>query len=114
MKVLLIILTLLYPTFAFSGVDIGSKIERIKLSGDGYLWLKMTHSLFDQYCKPGWHGFNLYIPESDPRYPYYYGLITSALANNQSLYIANISMYDGTTACDLTKTGYGIVVNKAY
>lgn len=70
----------------------------------------MTDARFDQYCKPGWYGFNMYIPTSDSAFPYYYGLITSALAKGQNVYVANISHYDGSTACDLTRTGYGIVV----
>lgn len=104
---------LLMSVNASAGVDLQSKIDRIKLSGDGKLWLKMADSRFDQYCKQGWYGFNLFIPESSPSFPYYYGLIASALANNQPLYIANVSVFNGSTACDLTKTGYGIVVSPA-
>lgn len=95
---------------AMAGTDLTSTIARVKLNGDGKLWIKMNDARFDQYCKPGWYGFNLYIPVSDPAFPYYYGLITSALAKGQNLYIANISHYDGSTACNLTETGYGIVV----
>ncbi|WP_298772824.1 hypothetical protein [uncultured Shewanella sp.] len=100
---------------SFSAVakDLSSTIERVWMKGDGKLWLKMTSDEFDAYCKPGWYGFNLYIPDSDPAYPYYYGLITSALAKQQSLFIANIDKFDGTESCDLTETAYGIVVQKA-
>ena len=103
---------MLLSSTVFAGVDLSSKIERIKLNGDGKLWIKMSNSSFDTYCKPGWMGFNMYVPESDKSYPYYYGLITSALAKQQTLYIANISTFNGTGSCDLTKTGYGIVVYK--
>lgn len=113
MKFRLLILSLVLSSSAFSGVDISSTIERVKINGDGKLWLKMTNSTFDEYCKPGWYGFNLFIPEADKSYPYYYGLVASAFSKGQALYIANISVFDGTGSCDLTKTGYGIVVKKS-
>lgn len=112
MKLKAFALGMLLSPFCTAGVDLVSTVERVKLNGDGKLWLKMTSSTFDQYCKPTWFGFNLYIPESDPSFPYYYGMVVSALANGQSLHIANISKFDGSTTCDLTKTGYGIVVKK--
>ncbi|MDW6003568.1 hypothetical protein [Vibrio mangrovi] len=113
MKKLLLMLVLLSSNFAFAGVDLSGTIERVHMNGDK-LWLKMSNTDFDRYCKPGWYGFNLYIPVSDKSFPYYNGLVTSALATGQSLYIANISHFNGSGACDLTKTGYGIVVHKAF
>tara|TARA_R110002060_G_scaffold880_3_gene2104 strand:+ start:3890 stop:4234 length:345 start_codon:yes stop_codon:yes gene_type:complete len=112
MKLRVFFISLLFSVSSLAGVDLTSTIERVQLKGDGKLWLKMTNSAFDTYCKPSWHGFNLYIPETDPSYPYYYGLIASALTQNQSVFIANISYFDGTTTCDITKTGYGIVVSR--
>lgn len=109
-KALLMAAGVLISTMASAGVDLRSTVERVKLNGDGKLWLKMSDTRFDQYCRPGWYGFNLYIPMTDEAFPYYYGLITSALAKGQQLYIANISTYDGTTVCDLTETSFGIVV----
>lgn len=112
MKFKTLIVSLLFSATSMAGTDLVSTIERVQLKGDGKLWLKMTNSTFDTYCKPGWYGFNLYILESDPSYPYYYGLVTSALAKNQSIRVSNISYFDGTTACDIVKTGYGIVVSR--
>ena len=86
----LLFLSLSLP--AVAGVDLSSTIERIKINGDGKLWLKMTSRAFYQYCKPGWYGFNLYIPETDKSYPYYYGLITTALAKEKPIHIANIPL----------------------
>lgn len=112
MKFKIFCTSLFFSSFCFAGVDLSSTIERIQLKSDGKLWLKMTSPAFDTYCKPGWYGFNLYILESDPSYPYYYGLVTSALAKNQSIRISNISYFDGTKACDIVKTGYGVVVSR--
>ena len=110
MKIRFFIVLIFFLTSAQAGVDIISTVERVQINGDGKLWIKMTNSRFDQYCKPGWYGFNMYIPESDKSYPYYYELVISALSKDQSLYISNIGIYDGTQSCDLTKTGYGIVL----
>ena len=94
-----------------SGVDLVGKVERLQIkSNDHKLWIRMNNPSFDTYCAQGWYGFNIYIPTSDPMFPYYYGLLTSALAQQQDVYIANISRFDGNTACDLSLTGYGIVV----
>ena len=112
MKLKVLFISLLFSISSFAGVDLTSTIDRVHLRGDVKLWLKMTNALFDEYCKPGWHGFNIYILDTDPSYPYYYGLITSALSKNQNVMIANISYFNGTTACDVVKTGYGIVVNR--
>lgn len=110
MKLKAIFTALLISPVSDAGVDLVSTIQRIKFNGDGKLWLKMANSQFDQYCSPGWNGFNLYIPQSDSSFPYYYGLVLSAMSKEQELHIANISKFDGSSACDLTKTGYGIVV----
>ena len=112
MKYILAAVLTVFSMVSFAATDIQSTIERVQLKGDGNLWIKMTNSGFDRFCKPGWHGFNLFIPQSDAAFPYYYGLVTSALAKGQDLYIANIDVFDGSTHCDLTKTGYGIVVQK--
>ncbi|MDH5325961.1 MAG: hypothetical protein OEZ68_00670 [Gammaproteobacteria bacterium] len=113
MRKYIISLAFVFVTFsAFAGVDVESTVERVQIKGDGNLWIKMTDARFDQYCRPGWFGFNLYIPVSDKSYPYYYGLVTTALSKGQRLYIANISVFDGTQPCDLTQTGYGVVLKK--
>ena len=95
-----------------AGVDLSGRIDRIWLKGDGNLWIRMDNTAFDTYCKPGWYGFNLYIPTSSADYPFYYGLLATAMSQNAVVYIANISVFDGSGHCDLTKTGYGIVVYK--
>jgi len=92
------------------GLDLSGYVQRIWIKNDDTLMIKMKESSFDTYCQPGWYGFNLSIPMSDKNFPYYYGLITTAIAKNQPLFIANITVFNGTTACDLTKTGYGIVL----
>ncbi|MET1256514.1 hypothetical protein [Aliikangiella maris] len=113
MKIIQLIILLIFSNISLAGTDISSTVERIQIKGDGKLWLKMTDARFDQYCKPGWNGFNLYIPESDKSFPYYYGLVTSALAKGQKLFIANISIGNGSSACDITQTGFGVVLQKA-
>jgi len=103
-------LLLSFNPLAHAGVDVTGKILRVWLQDDK-LWIKLDNTLVDTYCKPGWFGFNLYISTSDKNYSYYYGLIASALSKGESVRISNISVYDGTTACDILYTNYGIVVN---
>lgn len=107
----LVVLSLLSPCFSHAGVDLGGKVMRVQLNSTGNLWFKMDNPQFDTYCKPGWHGFSMYIPKSDPDFPYYYSIIMTSVANGKSLYIANISKFNGTTPCDLTLTGYGVVID---
>jgi len=114
MKTILLASLLCVITFlpqAKAGVDLRSKVSRIWQS-NGNLHIKMTSTKFDEYCKPGWFGFNLFIPVSDKNYAYYYGLVTAALTKDLELYIANISVFDGSTSCDVTQTGYGMVLLK--
>jgi len=113
MKKILLTLSLLFVPLVHAGVDISSTVDRMWVHKDGNLHFKMTNARFDEYCKPGWFGFNLFIPVSDKNYAYYYGLVTTALTKNLRLYIANISKFDGSTSCDLTQTGYGMVLLKS-
>ena len=96
---------------ALAGVDIHAKVERVWMKGDDRLWFKVNSSTINNYCKPSWYSFNLYIKTTDKDFPYYYGLITSALAKGQTITLANISTFDGTTSCDIGQTGYGIAVH---
>ena len=110
MKRLFFVVLMVLSFDIFAGADLKGKIARTWLDQSGNLWMKMDSAAFDNYCKPGWYNFNLYIPSTDKSFPYYYGMITSAQAKQQYVYLANMSTFDGSKACDLTKTGYGIVV----
>jgi hypothetical protein len=112
MKKIFVLILALLPMLTMAGTDLSGKVERMAIRGDGNLWIKLNNASFDTYCKPGWFGFNLYIPTQSADYPYFYGLVTTALAQDKTLYIANISTYNGSTACDLTKTSFGIVMLK--
>ncbi len=106
----IVMMLLLMCSEAHAGVDLSGKVERLWLDGRGKLWLKINQPAFDTYCKPGWYGFNLYIETNHPDYPYFYGLLSSAFSQAQTVRISNVSHFDGTVACDITETGYGVVV----
>jgi len=95
------------PTLA--GVDVRGYITSVHLT-DSALNFSFSDRNADAYCKVGWAALSFYVPTDHKDYPYYYGLIISANANKQQVRIPNISVFDGTTACDITKTGYGMVV----
>jgi len=110
-RILLGVFLISVSTFSIAGVDITGKIVKVWLKDDDKLWFKLDTSQVDTYCKPVWFGFNLYVPKSDKDFPYYYGLITSANANGQSVRISNINVFNGSTACNIIETDYGIVVH---
>jgi len=109
LKKILITLIMLLSFNVNAGYDVVGYITSIHLK-DGALKFSLSNRAADTYCKVGWAGLSFYIPTGHEDYPYYYGLITSANANKQKVRLANISTFDGTTACDITKTGYGILV----
>jgi len=112
LQIIFLLLLVTFSKHGVSGTDLTSKIDRIQINGDGKLWIKLSEPRFDEFCKPAWFGFNVYIPQSDKNYPYYYGLVTTALTHSHYVRISNISYFDGTKPCDITQTGYGIVLLK--
>jgi putative methionine-R-sulfoxide reductase with GAF domain len=54
----------------------------------------------------------MYVPANHPQYTYYYGILMTALTKGKVVDIPNISVFDGTTACDVTKTECGITILK--
>jgi hypothetical protein len=95
---------------AHAGADIAGPVQRVQLAPDGNLWFTMETTPVSTYCKPGWFGLTMYVPKSHPDYAYYFSILTVAVAKGKSVYVANISVFDGSTGCDITKTGYGIVL----
>ena len=102
-----------------AGVDLVGNIGTVWLAGDNFYFsikeerfgnTSDTTITIGKYCKSNWGNFRLYVPVSDSKFPYYYGLITSANANGNLVKLANISKFNGTTQCDISQTGYGIVV----
>ena len=61
------------------------------------------------YCKPGWYSLTMYVPKENPQFPYYFAMLVAAASKGKSVFVANISVFDGTGPCDITKTGYGLV-----
>lgn len=109
---ILIIMSLLCSVVAqpaAAGVDLNGTITQLQLAPDGKLWFSLSTG-GTTYCAAGWGGLNMYVPRNHPDYPYYYGILMLALSSGKHLYIGNISVYNGTTACDITTTGYGLIV----
>lgn len=108
-KLLGILLLVLAPLQAVAGVDVTGYITSVHLK-DGVLSFSFSNRAADTYCKVGWAGLSFYVPTDHKDYPYYYSLITSANLKKQMVRFPNISVFNGSTACDITKTGYGIQV----
>ncbi|MBY0444263.1 MAG: hypothetical protein K2Q15_03530 [Burkholderiales bacterium] len=110
MKKLCFAILLILSSLSFAGVDIAGPVQRVQLAPDGKLWFTMETTSAATYCKPGWFSLTMYIPRDHPDFAYYFAMLLSATAKGKSVYIANISAFDGSGPCDITKTGYGLVV----
>lgn len=93
-----------------AGVDISGPVQRVHLAADGNIWFVMETTSAATYCVKGWFDFNMYVPKDHPQFPYYYAMLTTAVSKGKSVYVANISLYNGTGPCDITKTGFGLVL----
>lgn len=108
-KFILILILISIASKSYAGFDAVGYITSVHLK-DGRLKFGFSNRAADAYCKVGWGGLSFYILTTHEDYPYYYGLITSANVNKQKVRLANISVFDGSTACNITETGYGIQV----
>lgn len=95
--------------------DVTGPVQRIQIEPNGRLWFAMD-TVIDQitpFCKKGWYSFALYIPPEHPQYSHYFAMLSIAVAKGKSVYVANINragLNNGTAPCDITKTGYGLVL----
>lgn len=101
---------LVHCNAAFAGTDISGPVQRLHVAEDGALWFSMDTTSAQTFCKPGWFSLTMFVPANHPQYQYYYGILLTAVAKGRSVVVANISHYNGTVSCDITKTGYGLVL----
>jgi hypothetical protein len=103
-------------TPAFAGVDSYGTVNKIQVASDGTLLFSIVPVAGTPdptlYCKPGWGGLNMYVPASNAQYAYYYGLLLNSFNKGFAVLVANISVFNGSTACDVTQTGYGVLLLK--
>ena len=81
----------------------------MKPSGEA-LWFAINNNNAAAFCQKGWDGMQFFVPTSDPNFPYYYGLLLASLSKSTPIYLANISVYTNSPACDITQTGYGVAL----
>ena len=95
---------------AYAGVDLVGPVQALEIAPDGTLWFRMDTTSASSYCTSGWLGMTLFIPANSPQYPYYFSVLAMAVSKAKLVQIGNISFYNGTTPCDVTKTGYGLAI----
>lgn len=95
---------------ANAGVDIYGQVQRVQIAGDGTLWFAMDATAAATFCKPGWNTMTMYVPATHPQYRYYYAMLLSAVSMGKRVLVANISVFNGSTSCDITQTGYGLTL----
>jgi len=93
---------------AHAGFDIAGKVQRVQIAADGKLWFAVDNTQTTTFCKPGWFDMTMYVPPSDPQYAYYFAMLMAAATKGKTVYIANISVFNGSTSCDITQTGFGL------
>lgn len=98
------------PCDANAGVDVSGLVQRIWQHPNGNLYFRIDSSISDTYCQKGWWDTNMYIPAGDPNYAFYYGLLLASISKQRPIYLGNISYFNGTVPCNITQTGYGIVL----
>lgn len=92
-----------------AGVDIAGPVQRVQVAADGKLWFSMDTTSAATYCKPGWNSLTMYVPADHPQYPYYFAILLAAASKGKSVFVANISVFNGSIPCDITQTGFGLV-----
>lgn len=99
---------------AQAGVDVYGTVKNVWLRGDGDLYFQLLPNSnspsISPYCSGGWHELNMLVPRSDPDYSHLYGIILYAHSKQKMVSIANISVHSGQVYCDITQTGYGIII----
>lgn len=95
---------------SFAGFDVSGPVQRFHVHPNGTLWFVMETTVASTYCKPGWGNFSMYVPADHPQYGYYFAMLLAATVKGKNVYVANVSAFDGTQPCDITKTGYGLVL----
>jgi hypothetical protein len=94
----------------FAGYDATGVAVQMSLDAAGNLWFRLNNTNADSYCALGWYNNNLYVPATDPSFAFYYGIVLASVSKSQALVVPNISVFNGTTSCDITKTGYGLML----
>lgn len=107
---LFVIFLLIYSLPTFAGVDVQGTVQKLQIAQNGSIVFSINSTVASTYCKAGWAGLNMYVPASNAQYPYYFSLLATAFSKGKSVYIANISKFDGTTSCDITQTGFGLML----
>jgi hypothetical protein len=109
LRLIMVSCALLAATPAQAGVDIAGPVQRVQIAPDGKLWFGMDTTPASTYCQVGWHSLTMYVPKEHPEYPYYFAMLMTAASKGKAVYVANINVFNGSTPCDITKTGYGLV-----
>lgn len=95
-------------TSAWAGYDIYGTVSWLEVRPSGDLWFSITPSSGYQPITNFCLGGGMYIPGTHPQYPYYFALLHTSLTKSKIVGFYAIDTYNGTTSCDITKTGYGV------
>lgn len=96
---------------ANAGTDIMGIVTAVHIDADGNLRFKVNNANSNPYCSTAaWGGLNYFVPKDAPQFAYIYSLTVVSMTKSRNIYMGNISIFNGSTPCDPTKTGYGVML----
>lgn len=95
------------------GYDVCGKVNYINLRTEGLYWSVIRNDT-EKFCSglSSYQNMMMVVPVSHPQFAYYYGLVSMAYAQSQILCSLNVHLLGEQVVCDVTKTGYGIMLYK--
>jgi hypothetical protein len=94
----------------FAGTDVTGVVAQMWVDSSGNLWFRLNNTSADAYCAKNWGNNNLYVPATNANYAFFYGIVLASLTKGLTVDVPNISVFNGSTSCDITQTGYGIML----
>ena len=97
-------------SLAFAGTDVTGIVQQMWVDSSGNLWFRLNNTSADAYCAKNWGNNNLYVPAGNANYSFFYGVVLASVTKGITVDVPNISVFNGSTSCDITQTGYGIML----
>lgn len=105
-----------HSQLAMAGADVFGVVNALQVAPDGKLWFSIVPGQGSPspgtYCKLGWAGLGMYVSPDNPQYAFYYGLLLASLTKGAGIYVANVSVFNASTPCDISQTGYGLMLQR--
>ena len=111
-KIIGILLLANLASTAFAGTDEKGVVAQMWVDSTGNLWFRLNNTNADSICGSSlWYNNNLYVPAGNASYALYYGIVLASVTKNLTVDVPDLGYPAGNVnPCDITKTGYGIML----